>query len=80
MQEQKKILRLQKVNERLEGKTEKQKNPFPSNKLNWAAWIIARLGGWKGYKSQKPPGPITMKTGLDKFQNIFQGYQLYLSP
>lgn len=71
---------LQKVNERMEGKTEKQKNPFPSNQLNWAAWIIARLGGWKGYQSQKPPGPITMKRGLDKFQNIFQGYQLYRSP
>lgn len=71
---------LQKVNERLEGKTEKQKNPFPSDKLNWAAWIIGRLGGWKGYQSQEPPGPITMKKGLDKFHNIFQGYQLFISP
>ena len=68
---------LQKVNERVEGKTEKQKNPFPSNELSWAAWVIARLGGWKGYKSHKPPGPITMKRGLDKFYNLFQGFQLF---
>ena len=68
---------LNKVNERFEGNTEKQKNPFPSDKLNWASWIIARLGGWKGYQTQKPPGPITMKTGLDKFNIMFESYQLF---
>lgn len=67
---------LEKLNERLEGKTEKQQNLFPRDQLSWAAWIIARLGGWKGYQSQRPPGPITMKTGLDKFASIFEGYQL----
>ena len=68
---------LNKVNERLEGKTDKQKNPFPSEQLSWAAWIIARLGGWKGYQSQRPPGPITMKIGLDKFNSIYEGYLLF---
>jgi len=68
---------LQKVNERLQRKTQKQKNPFATNKLSWAAWIIARLGGWKGYQSSKPPGPTTMKTGLDKFYGIFEGYKLF---
>jgi len=68
---------LNKVNERFEGNTEKQKNPFPSDKLSWASWIIARLGGWKGYQSQKPPGPITMKTGLDKFNIMFESFQLF---
>ena len=38
---------------RMEGKTEKQKNQLPRNQLSWAAWVIARLGGWKGYQSQK---------------------------
>lgn len=68
---------LNKVNERVEGKTQQQKNPFPSDKLSWGAWIIARLGGWKGYQSAKPPGPITMKRGLDRFYAIFEGYQIF---
>ena len=68
---------LQKINERFEGNTQKQKNPFPPDKLSWAAWVIARLGGWKGYQSQKPPGPITMKRGLDKFQTFFEAFQLF---
>ena len=70
---------LKKVNERLEGNTEKLKNPFPSTQLNYAAWIIARLGGWKGYQSQKPPGPLTMKNGLTKFRLMMNGYQLFNS-
>jgi len=68
---------LNKVNEHLQGKTDKQKNPFPKNCLSWAAWVIARLGGWKGYQSHKPPGPITMKKGLHKFYIMFQAYQLF---
>ena len=68
---------LEKLNEKLQGKTQKLQNLFPRDQLSWAAWIIARLGGWKGYQSQRPPGPITMKTGLDKFMSIFEGYQLF---
>ena len=51
----------------LEGKTEKQKNPFVSGSLAWAAWIIAKLGKWNGYTTQSPPGYITMKNGMDIF-------------
>jgi hypothetical protein len=61
---------------KLEGKTEKQKNPHQVDQLSWASWIIARLGGWKGYKSESPPGPITMLRGLKRFQSLLEGYQL----
>ena len=61
----------------MEGKTEKQKNQLPRNQLSWAAWVIARLGGWKGYQSQPPPGPITMKRGLDKFATLLEAYRLF---
>jgi len=59
-----------------EGKTPSQQNPFPEWSLAWAAWIIARLGGWKGYTKAGPAGPITMKRGLDKFNYFFQGWLL----
>lgn len=71
--EQKLLLKLQKT---LEGKTEKQKNPYPPGMLSWAAWIIARLGGWKGYQSESPPGPITMYDGWKRYQSIYEGWAL----
>lgn len=61
----------------LEGKTEKQKNPHPPNNLAWSAWIIARLGGWKGrYSKKTSPGVITMKRGLEIFYQQFEGWCL----
>jgi hypothetical protein len=59
-----------------EGKTEKQKNPFQEYSLAWAAWFIARIGGWKGYRRASPPGPITMRRGLEIFSTLFAGWQL----
>ena len=38
----------------LEGCTQKQQNPYPITNLAWSAWIIARLGGWKGYAKASP--------------------------
>ena len=67
---------LQHVQPTLEGKTEKQKNPHPRPSLAWAAWIIARLGGWKGYASERKPGPITLLRGLQAFSAIHQGWLL----
>jgi hypothetical protein len=59
-----------------QGKTEKQKNPHPAESLAWAAWQIARLGGWNGYASERPPGPITFSRGLQRFYAIVQGFSL----
>ena len=60
----------------LEGATARQKNPHPPNSLSWAAWSIARLGGWKGYASERKPGPITMSNGLKEFIAILRGWLL----
>ncbi|WP_395711492.1 IS4 family transposase [Reyranella sp.] len=57
-----------------QGRTAKQRNPFPPNSLAAAAWIIARLGGWTGY--HKSNGPITMRDGLERFYAIADGYHL----
>ncbi|NJN57312.1 MAG: IS4 family transposase [Leptolyngbyaceae cyanobacterium SL_5_9] len=60
----------------LEGRTQKQRNPYPPYILAWASWLIARLGGWSGLQSQRPPGIRTLFKGLQKFEGIFQGWAL----
>ncbi len=67
---------LEQINSTLQGDTEKSKNKNNPQRLSWATWIIARLGGWKNYNSKRPPGPIVLKKGLDKFTAIYQGWQL----
>ncbi|GAA3922035.1 hypothetical protein GO495_01745 [Chitinophaga oryziterrae] len=61
----------------LEGKTEKQKNPYRSPDLKRYIWVIARLGGWKGYSSQRKPGITTFGIRLQKFSAIMQGWLLF---
>ncbi len=61
---------------RLEGKTALQKNPHPPRSLARAAWVIGKLGGWDGYPKSKPPGPITMRHGLQRFLAIAEGWSL----
>lgn len=68
---------LQMIAKKLEGVTEKLKNPSKVNTLKWATWIIARMGGWKGYTSQRKPGPIVLQKGLAKFYNVYEGWLLY---
>ena len=58
------------------GRTLRQQNPHPRCSLAWAAWLIARLGGWDGYPSSRPPGPITLKIGIDKLRLLAQGWGL----
>lgn len=67
---------LEAANQRVEGATAMQKNPHPKASLAWAAWIIARLGGWDGYPSSKPPGPITFKNGIKYFRALANGWSL----
>jgi hypothetical protein len=58
-----------------EGRTKLQSNPHPPASLAWAAWIIARLGGWDGYPRTKP-GPITMRHGLQYLLGIAQAWEV----
>ncbi len=61
------------LNARLQGSTQRQKNPHPDNTLAWAAWVIAKLGGWHEYEA-KPPGPITFFNGLARFRAFAEGW------
>jgi hypothetical protein len=67
---------VQKILPTLEGKTQKQKNPHRVGSLAQAAWVVARLGGWKGYASEAKPGPITMLRGLQRIEAICEGWKL----
>lgn len=60
----------------LEGKTARQKNPYKENDLRRMAWLIARLGGWKGYESKRYPGITCLWIGLQKFEQAIQGFNL----
>jgi Transposase DDE domain len=69
---------LQALNRRLEGRTEKLKNPHPPENLAWFSWIVARLGGWSGYTSRgyKPAGPKTIARGITRLDGFIGGWSL----
>jgi hypothetical protein len=67
---------LEAVSAQLEGKTAKQKNPHAKGTLAFAAWVIARLGGWTAYYGK--PGPMVMRIGLEAFRRIKYGATLKL--
>ena len=64
------------LNKTLQGSTYKLQNNNENRKTKWAAWIIGRFGGWKGYDSKEPPGVITFKKGFDIFHYMMEGYKL----
>lgn len=73
--DQQEQLCLEAIAEQVEGKTNKLKNPFPHLSLAWAAWIIARLGGWtQADMKKRPPGVISYLRGLRRFTQIYQGF------
>jgi Transposase DNA-binding/Transposase DDE domain len=61
----------------LEGKTQKLKNPYTPSDLKRYIWVIARLGGWKGYSSERKPGITTFWIGLQKLDAMMQGWMLF---
>ncbi len=61
---------------KLEGKPEKQKNPYKSKDLKRYVWAIARLGGWKGYESRRHPGITTLWIGLKYFKAAMEGWEI----
>lgn len=67
---------LDKLQGQVPGKTAKQKNPHPVLSMAWAAWTVARLGGWTGYVSESKPALITMLQGLQRLDGIVQGWKL----
>jgi len=67
---------LEALSAQLEGATAKQKNPHPKGTLGFAAWAIARLGGWTAYYGK--PGPKVMRIGLEAFRRIKYGTTLRL--
>jgi hypothetical protein len=67
---------LEAISAKLEGATALQKNPHPKGSLAFAAWVIARLGGWTGYYGK--PGPKVMRRGLEDFRRIKYGTTLRL--
>jgi hypothetical protein len=66
------------LNRRLQGRTARQQNPHPPDSLAWAAWIVAKLGGWHEYET-KPPGPVTMHNGLAAFRTMAAGWALQVA-
>ncbi|WP_083926185.1 IS4 family transposase [Neolewinella persica] len=70
---------LVKMNVEMSSQGTKVINSHDPESLAWAAWVIARIGGWDGYQSQRPPGPITMQRGLQEldrarfYATIFRG-------
>ena len=69
---------LRAINAKLEGRTEKLRNPHDETTLAWFAWIVARLGGWSGRTSSgyRPPGPKTMHHGLLRLEPMLEGWRL----
>jgi hypothetical protein len=67
---------LEALSSQLEGATARQKNPHPKGTLAFAAWVIARLGGWTAYYGK--PGPKVMRQGLEEFRRIKYGTTLRL--
>lgn len=61
----------------MQGKTIKQQNPYKKGDLKRYVWVIARLGGWKGYESKRHPGITTLWIGIKLFKAAFYGWMIH---
>ena len=73
---------LKAINKTLQGKTELQKNHHPTNTLAWAAWIIAKLGGWSDMPptSRRDQLPSTMAWLISKSSSQVGASQMCRCP
>lgn len=62
------------LNKKYEGNTQRQKNNYPPDSLQWCYWVIARMGGWK--PQEKQAGVISLFRGYQYFYNVYQGWLL----
>jgi hypothetical protein len=59
----------------LQGKSAYQQCPFQPKSMAWAAWLIARLGGWTAAPMDKrPPGVITLLRGYRRLKDQVIGF------
>lgn len=63
-------------NNRLQGKSTKLQNHHDPKRTKWASWVVGRIGGWKGYHSQGPPGVVALKRDMDRLSYIIEGTKL----
>lgn len=62
------------LNKKYNGATVKQQNPFSEKSIQWVVWILSRIGGWKGYSSQRKAGATTILLGLQRFYDVYDGW------
>jgi hypothetical protein len=57
---------LRQLNKQFTGLTQVLSNPYNHQSMLWTKWIVARLGCWKVYNSQRRAGPdkYMLKKGL----------------
>ncbi len=62
---------------RYEGKTKAQNNPYRKGSMRHYLWLIAHLGGWKGFASEAKLGPITMRRGFQCFAQMYEAWTIF---
>ncbi len=75
---QRTLLLLELLNRKYEGKTKKQQNPYTLHSIQWARWVVARMGGWDGYESGSRAGPITIHRGLIKLYTMEEAMEIFV--